>query len=70
MIRDKQVKEIADRWESRKWPNIGYFVHGQAYSDIKDLLNVIAEKNQAMQEAIDCIDNGDAQSALKILNKA
>jgi len=36
------LQQIRERWASRKWPTIGYFVHGQAYEDIQTLLRMIA----------------------------
>lgn len=41
---DKDVELIRERWKSRSWPSIGYFVHGQAYSDIQKLLEIIDGK--------------------------
>lgn len=38
------LEEIRERWKSRSWPSIGYFVHGQAYQDIQKLLEIIDEK--------------------------
>ena len=35
------VETIRERWADRRWPNIGYFVHGQALADIHALLEVI-----------------------------
>jgi len=42
-----KVDEIRERWASRKWPTIGYFVHGQAYEDIHALLAIITMNKQA-----------------------
>ena len=39
-----ELAEIRERWKSRSWPSIGYFVHGQAYQDIQKLLEIIDEK--------------------------
>lgn len=33
-----QVEVIRNRWADCSWPNIGYFVHGQARLDIAELL--------------------------------
>lgn len=38
------LEEIRERWKSRAWPSIGYYVHGQAYADIQRLLEIIDEK--------------------------
>lgn len=38
---DQPLHEIQARWASRKWPSIGYFVHGQAYQDIHALLDMV-----------------------------
>lgn len=35
------IEEIRERWASRAWPSIGYFVHAQAWKDIKILLEEI-----------------------------
>lgn len=35
------LQQIRERWASRKWPQIGYFVHGQAYQDIHALLRMV-----------------------------
>lgn len=40
---DTPLHVIQERWATRKWPSIGYFVHGQAYQDIHNLLAMIAE---------------------------
>lgn len=39
-----ELAEIRERWKSRAWPSIGYFVHGQAYQDIQKLLEIIDGK--------------------------
>lgn len=36
-----KVEEIRDRWSDTRWPKIGYFVHGQAKEDIRDLLKEV-----------------------------
>lgn len=38
---DRAIEEIRERWKSRTWPSIGYFVHGQVYEDINKLLEII-----------------------------
>jgi hypothetical protein len=38
---DKALSEIRERWKDQSWPNIGYFVHGQAKMDIAKLLEII-----------------------------
>ena len=35
------IETIRERWADRSWPKIGYFVHGQALIDIRDLLEII-----------------------------
>ncbi len=40
---EKELNEIKERWSTRAWPSIGYFVHGQAYGDIQKLLEHIEE---------------------------
>lgn len=35
------VETIRTRWADCTWPNIGYFVHGQARLDIAELLSEI-----------------------------
>lgn len=38
---DHGVEQIRARWANQNWPNIGYFVHGQAREDIAALLSEI-----------------------------
>lgn len=40
------IDEIRARWADCRWPNIGYFVHGQARHDIAALLAEIDRLNQ------------------------
>lgn len=44
-----RLDEIRARWADRTWPSIGYFVHGQALTDIDDLLDII-DAYDALQE--------------------
>lgn len=41
MQREGLVDMICSRWADCSWPNIGFFVHGQAKIDIHALLNEI-----------------------------
>lgn len=45
------LEEIRKRWESKAWPMIGYFVHGQAYSDIKELERHVTKFQDDLREA-------------------
>lgn len=40
-------EEIKNRWSERKWPSIGYFVHGQAYDDIQKLIKMVEANDTA-----------------------
>ena len=44
------VAAIRERWASRRWPSIGYFVHGQAYEDIQSLLAEVDRLRRAAKE--------------------
>lgn len=49
-LKSIDVETIRKRWENRAWPNIAYFVHGQALMDIDDLLKEIDRlKKEQMQ---------------------
>ena len=39
---------IRARWANQRWPNIGYFVHGQAKMDIAVLLDEIGRLRAAL----------------------
>lgn len=36
-----KIEEIRERWRDESWPSIGYFVHGQARLDLRDLLSEV-----------------------------
>jgi hypothetical protein len=40
--------EIRNRWSDCSWPNIGFFVHGQARGDIAALLDLIQSIKDAL----------------------
>jgi len=48
-ITREKIEEIRARYADQSWPNYGYFVHGQARMDIRDLLEFIDQK-QTPQE--------------------
>lgn len=44
------IETIRQRWKDQRWPNIGYFVHGQARMDIADLLTEVDRLTKLLAE--------------------
>lgn len=44
------IEEIRERWRDRRWPNIGYFIHGQAVMDIDALIGQLDALEEELLE--------------------
>lgn len=44
-----RIAEIRERWKDKSWPNIAYFAHGQAVSDIEHLLSAYGIAHNALE---------------------